>query len=112
MAGRPKKDPSKRAKRREIYATDAQWAEVKEAAMAADLSVPQFLLRGRGGGGSPIGAARIIAFTEALQETQAALEALALRVAEGEDVRTSVQLMRLIAMDRRLTELARLGGVL
>ena len=112
MAGRPKKDPSKRAKRREIQATDAQWAEVKEAAKEADLSIPQFLLRRRGGGGSPIGAARIIAFTEALQGTQAALEALALRVAEGEDVRTSVLLMRLIAMDRRLTELARLGGVL
>ncbi len=112
MAGRPRKDPSKRAKRREICVTDAEWAEVKEAAKAADLSIPQFLLRRRGGGGSPTSAAGIIAFTEALQGMQAALEALALRVSEGEDARTSVLLMRLIAIDRRLTVLARLGGVL
>lgn len=46
MARAPK-DPGLKARSREIYATDAEWAEVKAAAAAADMKISRYLLSGR-----------------------------------------------------------------
>lgn len=42
--GRPRKSQDARAKRREIYSTDCEWAEVSRRARAASLSISRYLL--------------------------------------------------------------------
>ncbi len=44
---RTTKDPAFKARSREIYATDAEWEEVKEAAAAADMKIGRYLLSRR-----------------------------------------------------------------
>lgn len=77
---RAAKDPGLKAKSREIYATDAEWAEVKAGASAADMKIGRYLLSRRRH--APVGSAREIIALLALGRASNELQVIASSIPE------------------------------
>lgn len=98
MARAPK-DPGLKAKSREIYATDAEWADVKAPAAAADMKISRYLLSGRRH--TPAGSAREIATLLALGRASDGLQAIAVSIPESLPA-AAILLSRLAAVEAEL----------
>lgn len=96
---RATKDPALKARSREIYATDAEWAEVKAAAAAADMKISRYLLSGRRH--ASVGSAREIAQLLALGRASDELQAIAAGIPETFPV-AAMLLSRLATVEAEL----------
>lgn len=102
---RPRKAEDQKARRREIYATDARWNEIADEAREAGLSVSQYLMRSETGGGRHLNPDKAVRQLEEVLRVKARLDRIAIALSGMDDARSIGCLARLVAIDRSLARL-------
>ena len=101
---RPRKDPSRKQKPREIYASDDEWAVIKSDAATSGMSASRYLISGRPGtpAPSPRVSLRNVDLLTAIQQCL-------FRIAEGLTAKDDLSALgagiRLVAVERRIARL-------
>ena len=101
---RPRKDPSRKQKPREIYASDDEWAAKKADAAAAGMSVSRYLISGRAGTPAPSPGASL-RNVDLLTTIQQCLFRIAEGLAAKDDLSALGAGIRLVAVERRIARL-------